>query len=97
MPNLSSRVATEIVSVRSSGPLVVTKWHHDIPDSKVHGADMGPIWGRQDPGVPRVGPGNFAIWYLPGFGLLMQRRDGYRFVLTFPLFNCTAVQSRQTC
>ena len=32
------------------------------PDSKVHGANMGPIWGRQDPGGPRVGPMNFAIW-----------------------------------
>ena len=33
-----------------------------IPDSKVHGANMGPIWGRQDPGGPRVGPINFDIW-----------------------------------
>ena len=24
------------------------------PDSKVHGANMGPIWGRQDPGGPHV-------------------------------------------
>ena len=32
------------------------------PYSKVHGADMGPIWGRQDPGGPHVGPMNFAIW-----------------------------------
>ena len=32
------------------------------PDSKVHGANMGPIWGRQDPGWPHVGPMNFAIW-----------------------------------
>ena len=23
---------------------------------------MGPIWGRQDPGGPHVGPLNFAIW-----------------------------------
>ena len=23
---------------------------------------MGPIWGRQDPGGPHVGPMNFAIW-----------------------------------
>ena len=30
------------------------------PDSKVHGANMGPIWGRQDPGGPQVGPMNFA-------------------------------------
>ena len=32
------------------------------PDSKVHGANMGPIWGRQDPGGSHVGPMNFAIW-----------------------------------
>ena len=33
----------------------------DCPDSKVHGANMGPIWGRQDPGAPHVGLMNFAI------------------------------------
>ena len=31
------------------------------PDSKVHGANMGPIWGRQDPGGPHVGPMNYFI------------------------------------
>ena len=30
-----------------------------FPDSKVHGANMGPIWGRQDPGGPHVGSMNF--------------------------------------
>ena len=34
----------------------------EIPDSKVHGAIMGPIWGRQDPGGPHVDPMNFVIW-----------------------------------
>ena len=34
----------------------------NTPDSKVHGTNMGPIWGRQDPGGPDVGPMNFAIW-----------------------------------
>ena len=34
----------------------------DIPDSKVHGVNMRPILGRQDPGGPHVGPKNFAIW-----------------------------------
>ena len=34
----------------------------DIPDSKVHWANMGPTWGRQDPGGPHVGPVNLAIW-----------------------------------
>ena len=33
-----------------------------VPDSKVHGANMGPIWGRQGPGGPYVGPMNFAFW-----------------------------------
>ena len=32
------------------------------PDIRVQGANMRPIWGRQDPGGPRVGPMNFAIW-----------------------------------
>ena len=36
--------------------------YQNVPDSKVHGSSMGPIWGRQDPGGPNVGPMNFAIW-----------------------------------
>ena len=32
-----------------------------LPDSKVRGANMGPIWGRQEPGGPHIGPINFAI------------------------------------
>ena len=35
-----------------------------FPDNTVHGANMGPIWGRQDPGGPHVGPMNFAIWVM---------------------------------
>ena len=31
-------------------------------DNKVHGATMGPTWGREDPGGPHVGPMNLAIW-----------------------------------
>ena len=40
------------------------KWScfEDFPESKVHVANMGPIWGRQDPGGPHVDPMNFAIW-----------------------------------
>ena len=37
-------------------------WYKVTPDSKVHGVNMGPIWGRQDPGGPHLGPMNFAIW-----------------------------------
>ena len=49
----------------------INNYHHDLaarliqvsyPDSKVHWANMGPIWGRQDPGGPYVGPMNLAIW-----------------------------------
>ena len=34
------------------------------PDSKVHGANMGPIWGRQGPVGPHVGPMNFSFWVI---------------------------------
>ena len=48
-----------------------------VPDSKVHGANMGPIWGRQDPGARHVGPMNLAIWgwihlYAYYFGMIHQ-------------------------
>ena len=42
------------------------------PDSMVHGASMGPIWGRQDPGGPHVVPMNFAIWELSSEEQLMS-------------------------
>ena len=34
----------------------------NIPDSKVHGANVGPTWGREDPGEPHVGHRKLAIW-----------------------------------
>ena len=37
------------------GPLLLTDTRWNYPDSKVHGANMGPTWGRQDPGGPHVG------------------------------------------
>ena len=40
---------------------VMACWNIKPPDSKVHGANMGPSWGWQDPGVPHIGPMNFAI------------------------------------
>ena len=37
--------------------------HTHTPGSKVHGTNMGPTWGRQDPGGPHVGPMSLlAIW-----------------------------------
>ena len=35
--------------------------YNSNPQRKVHGANMGPIWGRQDPGGPHVGPMNIVI------------------------------------
>ena len=47
-----------------SGELWSKRTLENYPDSKVHGANMGPIWGRQDPGGSHIGPINFAIWVL---------------------------------
>ena len=44
-------------------------------DSTVHGAKMGPIWGRQDPGRPHVGPMKFAIW-VPASTISTQSAPG---------------------
>ena len=41
---------------------IIIAYDDVIHDSKVHGGNMGPIWGRQDPGGPHVGPMKFAIW-----------------------------------
>ena len=43
-----------------NGPL---SWPHSraIPDSKVHGANMGPTWVLSAPGGPNVGSRNLAI------------------------------------
>ena len=37
-------------------------WSQLLRFHQVHEANMGPIWGRQDPGGPHVGLVNFAIW-----------------------------------
>ena len=55
---------------------------YGIPDSKVHGANMGPIWGQQDPGGPHVAPwtllsgivfGPFMWFIYPHFSQLFQK------------------------
>ena len=47
---------------------ILTKQSHrknnlteSVPDAKVHGANVGPTWGRQDPGWLHVGHMNFDI------------------------------------
>ena len=48
----------------------ICKWHDSwdimtyakiVPDSKVRGANLGPIWVLAAPGGPHVGPMNLAI------------------------------------
>ena len=56
-----------IYSISHNAPTVVLCFIYCVyirssPDSKVHGANMGPIWGQQDPGGSDVGPMNLAIW-----------------------------------
>ena len=58
-------VADDLVMYRdeaSAAMILMQIAKNILPDSKVHGANVGPIWGRQDPGGPHVGPMNFAIW-----------------------------------
>ena len=64
-----------------------------IPDSKVHGANMGPIWGRQDPGGPHVGPMNFVreVLHLPGIyqhlpEILLIIQASYQFISYIELY-----------
>ena len=49
------------VFVHSLGRCTIIATTNNCPDSKFHGANMKPIWDRQDPGGPHVGPMNFAI------------------------------------
>ena len=51
-------------------------WQY-CPDSKVHGANMGPTWGRQDPGGTYVGHVNLAIWGLFARGIVSLTNDQY--------------------
>ena len=54
-------------------------------DNKVHEANMGPIWGRQDPGGPHVGPINFAIWVT--LAIPMPGPYSYRYMPIMPWRN----------
>ena len=38
---------------------------HVNPDRKIHGADVGPTWGRQDPGGPMLAPWTLLSGKLP--------------------------------
>ena len=61
-----------MMDMTGMGIVQSSKWseigEHEVStrDSKVHGANMGPNWGRPDPGGPRVGPMNLANWDVIG-------------------------------
>ena len=38
------------------GGRCTTSQSEAIPESKVHGANMGPIWGQEGPGGPHISP-----------------------------------------
>ena len=46
------------IQIRQDVPMNLTR---NIPDSKVHGANMGPTWVLSAPDGPHVGPMNLAI------------------------------------
>ena len=47
---------------------MLTKICVAIPDSKVHGANMGPTWVLSAPDGPHVGPMNISIWDMVSLG-----------------------------
>ena len=49
----------QLIHFRSDFLLILV---YTVPNSKVHGANMGPTWGRQDSGGPHAVPMNLAIW-----------------------------------
>ena len=56
----------EFVTIKITPSLIgwLQAYNQPFPDSKVHGANMGPIWRRQDTDGPHVGPINFTIWVM---------------------------------
>ena len=62
-----------------------------FPDSKIHGANMGPTWVLSAPGGPHVGPMNLAIWVSSGpVYMLDWHWKGYGHVMICS--NCDSVQ-----
>ena len=53
---LSNAIITHVMLLISVGEGQTSGASLTFPDSKVYGANMGPTWGRQDPGGPHVGP-----------------------------------------
>ena len=71
-PSLKSPQGNEMQYTHKCDPASSNTIH--IPDSKVHGANVGPIWGRQDPDGPHVGPMNLAIYDLSLEAIMCHKR-----------------------
>ena len=69
---------------------------YDTPHSKVHGANLGPIWGRQDPVGPHIGPIIFAIW-----DAYWTNKTAYQFMMSHTnlilLIQVTQIMVNQLC
>ena len=68
--------------INEEAGMLCSKIQHS-PESKVHGANMGPIWVRQDPGGPHVGPMNLAIWVILKNKLQMLSHDFHLLLCPF--------------
>ena len=81
---------------------VWAKYVYISPDSKVHGANMGPTWVLSAPDGPHVGPMNLTLWVcicLCAWASSMNRsrevpetQDPYGNI-SQPLFNLTRISS----
>ena len=75
-------------------------WHHiqgamrlsrSKADSKVHGANIGPIRGWQDPGGPHVSPINFAIWdyfEFPTHSTVLSTIEFQELIIMYSMYYC---------
>ena len=86
-------VATLLVGDKTSAYVVMASGPHEIKIkwssliARFMGANMGPIWGRQDPGGPHVGLMNLAIWvYFDG--LVQERHNSSALAMVLRL-SCT--------
>ena len=61
----------------------------NTPDNKVHGVNMGPIWGRQGPGGPHVRVVSFAIWDALHSPMIIVIWKKILIQKSFPTYNCT--------
>ena len=67
--------STTLETIKHGPNAMSLSFLHTLPDSKVYGANMGPIWSRQDPGGSHVGTMNLAIWDLDQHNPLQWRHE----------------------